>query len=476
MADPSRILLIDDDDDFASSLTAVLEAHGYEVTQAADGVEGTELSAKQAFDLILTDFKMPRMGGMQVLQNIRASRPHTPIILMTAFSTTDRAIEATKAGAFDYLMKPFDPPELLATINRALSAASAAARLVTVNEAAAGKDALVGHSRRMRDIFKEIGRLAATPVPVLILGETGTGKELIARALHQHSNRAGEPFVAVNCAAIPENLIESELFGHEKGSFTHALTRRIGRFEQAQGGTLFLDEIGDLPASTQVKLLRVLQEKRLSRVGGTEEVALNVRITAATHRDLAAMIQAGTFREDLYYRLNAAVLHLPPLRERPDDISPLVRYFMTRSAKELGIAEPAVEAAALTVMEHYRWPGNVRQLENTVRRLLIDARGLAVTADQARQALESPPASAGAGQSALATLIHTRLSEARSGTLPEGALPALVEDLERELYSHAVEQAAGNQSQIAEWLGVSRVTVREKLDRFQLLPKRARRE
>jgi nitrogen regulation protein NR(I) len=473
MAEPSRILLVDDDDDFASSLTAVLEAHGYDVTHATNGVEGTQMAQAQPFDLVLTDFRMPQMGGMEVLQNIKAARPQTPIILMTAFSTTDRAIEATKAGAFDYLMKPFDPPELLATINRALSAANAAARLMTVNEAASGKDALVGHSRAMREIFKEIGRLAATPVPVLILGETGTGKELIARALHQHSNRAAEPFVAVNCAAIPETLIESELFGHEKGAFTHALSRRIGRFEQAQGGTLFLDEIGDLPASTQVKLLRVLQEKKVSRVGGTEEVALDVRITAATHRDISAMIQAGSFREDLYYRLNAVVLHLPPLRERPDDIAPLVRYFLTRSAKELGIAEPAVEAAALTVMEHYRWPGNVRQLENAVRRLLIDARGLAVTADQARQALEATPATSGSG---LAPLILHRLSEARSGALPAGALPVLVEDLERELYTLAVEQAAGNQSQIAEWLGVSRVTVREKLDRFQLLPKRTRKE
>lgn len=481
MADSgARLLLIDDDEDFASSLLSVLEASGYRVRRAEDGESGVQLAGDEPFDLVLCDIRMPGIDGMQVLECIRAARPQMPVILMTAFSTTQRAIESMKGGAFDYFMKPFDPPELLHVIRRALQASSATARPVPLREGEAGREALVGHSRAMQEIFKQLGSLAATPVPVLVLGETGTGKELVARALHLHSNRATQPFVAVNCAAIPDNLIESELFGHEKGSFTHAVARRVGRFEQAQGGTLFLDEIGDLPPAVQAKLLRVLQERRVSRVGGSQELALDVRIITATHHDLPAMIRAGEFREDLFYRLNGAIIRLPPLRERSEDITPLARHFLAKVATQLGIAEPAIQREALEALKRHRWPGNVRELENVIRSLLIEARGFPIAPEMVEKMLAAAMHSHSSGEDpgdgrTLSDLVDDCLHQVKGGGLPGGALNAAMEEVEQVLYTRALEMAAGNQSQVAEWLGVSRVTVREKLDRYQLLPKRARK-
>lgn len=469
----ARLLLIDDDDDFASSLLTVLETSGHLVRRASDGTSGIQMAMTEPFDVVICDFRMPGIGGMQVLEQLHAAKPRLPVILMTAFSTTERAIESMKAGAFDYLLKPFDPPEMLRVIERALHMSSADARPVPLREGEAGKAALIGRSRAMQEIFKQLGSYAATPVPVLILGETGTGKELVARALHLHSSRAAQPFVAVNCAAIPENLIESELFGHEKGSFTHAVARRAGRFEQAQGGTLFLDEIGDIPPPVQAKLLRVLQERRVTRVGGSQELALDVRVITATHRDLSAMIKKGEFREDLLYRLNGAVLRLPPLRERTEDITPLTRHFLAKVAGQLGIAEPAIEREALEVLKQHRWSGNVRELENAARTLLIEARGFPISAEMVRTLLESPPAETPART--IADLVESCLHDAQAGKLPGGALSAASEALEQALYAAALRLAAGNQSQVAEWLGVSRVTVREKLDRYDLLPKRAKK-
>ena len=466
----ARLLLIDDDDDFASSLLTVLETSGHLVRRASDGTTGIQMAMTEPFDVVLCDIRMPGIGGMDVLQQLHTAKPRLPVILMTAFTTTERAIESMKAGAFDYLLKPFDPPEMLRVVERALHRSSAAARPVPLRE---GEAALIGRSRAMQEVFKQLGSYAATPVPVLILGETGTGKELVARALHLHSSRAEHPFVAVNCAAIPENLIESELFGHEKGSFTHAVARRAGRFEQAQGGTLFLDEIGDIPPPVQAKLLRVLQERRVSRVGGSQELVLDVRVITATHRDLSDMIKKGEFREDLFYRLNGAVLRLPPLRERTDDITPLTRHFLAKVAGQLGIGEPAIEREALEVLKQHRWSGNVRELENASRTLLIEARGFPISAEMVRTLLESPPAESPAVT--IAELVESCLHAAQAGTLPGGALNAATEALEQALYASALRLAAGNQSQVAEWLGVSRVTVREKLDRYDLLPKRTKK-
>jgi len=468
----ARLLLIDDDDDFASSLLTVLETSGHQVKRASDGTTGIQMAMTEPFDLVICDIRMPGIGGMDVLQQLHAAKPRLPVILMTAFSTTERAIESMKAGAFDYLLKPFDPPEMLRVVERALHVSSAEARPVPLREGETGKAALIGRSRAMQEVFKHLGSYAATPVPVLILGETGTGKELVARALHMHSSRAEQPFVAVNCAAIPENLIESELFGHEKGAFTHAVARRAGSFEQAQGGTLFLDEIGDIPPPVQAKLLRVLQERRVRRVGGSQELVLDVRVIAATHRDLPGMIKKGEFREDLLYRLNGAVLRLPPLRERTEDITPLTRHFLAKVAGQLGISEPAIEREALEVLKQQRWPGNVRELENVTRTLLIEARGFPISAEMVRSLLGTTPLQEAYSRT-IDELVESCLHAARAGALPGGALNAAVDELEHTLYAAALKQAAGNQSQVAEWLGVSRVTVREKLDRYDLLPKRA---
>ena len=365
--------------------------------------------------------------------------------MMTAFSTTDRAIEATKKGAFDYLIKPFEMPDMLAAINKAVTSHRLTAKAITLGSIDPEKDSIIGTSRKMQEVFKEVGRIAEKPVPVVIKGETGTGKELIARAIYQHSDRAEKPFIAINCAAIPENLIESELFGHERGAFTNAVARRIGRFEQANKGTLFLDEVGDLPWETQVKLLRVLQEKVVSRVGGKDDIAVDVRILAATHRNIDKLIASGRFREDLFYRLNGAVIDLPPLRERKDDIPQLVNYFLEKLALQYDYEDPSVHKDALKALQDHDWPGNVRQLENVVRKALIDARGYTISGDMIREALEgsyqrisaddgsSGGAADGDGMppsSGFSDHVRNRILAASRGEI-DGAYEALVEDLER---------------------------------------------
>jgi nitrogen regulation protein NR(I) len=475
MSDAGRILLVDDDASLAESIHAVLESRGYEVVCAEDGEAGLATAEQRDFDALLTDFRMPGLGGMQLLEKIKAARPTLPVVMMTAFSTTDRVIEATKKGAFDYLIKPFEMPDLLEVIAKAVASSRLTAKPVAMGEEPPDGDAIIGSSRAMQSVFKEIGAVADKPVPVLILGETGSGKELVARAIFQHSGRADKPFVAVNCAAIPDTLIESELFGHEKGAFTNAVARRIGRFEQANGGTLFLDEIGDLPAQTQVKLLRVLQEKTISRVGGNEAIPIDVRVISATHCNLGEMIKSGKFREDLLYRLNTSVVQLPALRDRRDDIPQLATYFIARYAREFEMDAPAIHKDAMTALVEHDWPGNVRQLENIVRRALIDSRGMTISVDVVRASFEftANPATSGAGgsDSSLSDYIRGQLLAAKDRKTP-GALETIVEDLERELYRQAVELAHGNQTKIAKWIGVSRLTVREKLNKYELFPKR----
>ena len=311
-----RILLIDDDARAATSLERLLKTEGYAVTVAHRGDEGLRLAKSEPFDVVVTDLKMPGLDGLEIVKQMHAAQPRLPIVLMTAFASTDSAIEATKHGAFEYLRKPFQMDEFLAVTAKAAASARLMREPVALKEADDEGDVLIGSSRAMMSVCKEIGRVAAAAVSVLIRGETGTGKELVARAIYQHSDRSAQPFIAVNCAAIPETLLESELFGHERGAFTGADTRRIGRFEQAHGGTLFLDEIGDMSPLTQAKLLRVLQERSIQRVGGKEDIVVDVRILSATHRNLETAIASGGFREDLYYRLAGVVIHLPPLRER----------------------------------------------------------------------------------------------------------------------------------------------------------------
>jgi nitrogen regulation protein NR(I) len=472
MKEGYRLLLVEDDEVAASALRQVLCEEGYAVTVVARADVGLQAVAESNYDVVVTDLRLPGINGLDLLARLRRSHSRLPVILMTAHGTTEAAIEATKRGAYDYLLKPFDMPELLEVIEKAVRSRRLTAEPVVLGSEASGKDAIIGASRSMQALFKEIGRVAARPVPVLVRGETGTGKELIARAIFQHSGRAEQPFIAVNCAAIPETLLESELFGHERGAFTGAESRRIGRFEQADGGTLFLDEIGDMTPGTQVKLLRVLQEKTIQRVGGKELIPVDVRIIAATHRDLEAAVAKKEFREDLLYRINVVTLKLPPLDERPDDIPALVGYFLHRYGADLGVEEPAILAEALSLLQQHTWPGNVRELENTVRKALLLSRGYPIDEEVIKQAVgfASPSRSAVDGAAVpLSKQISGLLDAARRGEL-EDVHRRLIEQAERELFTQAMTLADGNLTRAAQWLGITRLTLREKLAAFGLRP------
>ena len=466
----TRILLVEDDASAAAALRRVLADEGYDITTVPRGDDGLARAQKDAFDVVITDLKLPGLDGMELVRQIHAAKPRMPIILMTAHGTTEIAIEATKLGAFDYLLKPFEMEELIDMTAKAAAGSRLMTQPVEMGEHKLTREAIVGQSRLMQNIYKEIGRVAAKPVTVLIRGETGTGKELIARALYQHSDRANEPFVAVNCAAIPETLLESELFGHERGAFTGAETRRIGRFEQANRGTLFLDEIGDLGLNTQGKLLRVLQEKCISRLGDKEVIPVNVRVIAATHRDLESALREKLFREDLYYRLSVVVIALPPLRQRAEDIPNLVRYFLQRFGGELGVASPAIQPEAIGFLQEQPWPGNVRQLENVIRQTLLLARGYAISLEHVRQVMAKTARTQPASNQSLGAWIGELLNEAKT-CQTENVSARVFEEVERELFAQAIQLAQGNQAKAARWLGLSRLTMREKLTRFGLHPK-----
>ena len=473
MSAVSRLCLIDDDAAGRVAIERVLTLEGHEVAGYADGRAGLEAALRDDFDCVLTDLRMPGLSGLELIDSLNAERPNLPVVLMTAHGTTEVAIEATRRGAYDYIVKPFEMEELLALLARAVAAGRRGRERVVLGSAAPREEVtLVGQSRAMQSVYKEIGRVAGKPVTVLLLGETGTGKELVARALWQHSDRRGRRFVAVNCAAIPSNLLESELFGHERGAFTGANQRRIGRFEQAHGGTLFLDEIGDLALDTQVKLLRVLEERVITRVGGGAAQPIDVRIIAATHRDLAALVAAGRFREDLWYRLNVVVIALPPLRGRREDIPALVEYFVARHGAELG-GRAEVQPGAVRHLAAQAWPGNVRQLENVVKRLLLLAHGYPITEELARAALAGGPA-AGAVADVHARTLAAFCAETLQAAGPSpgpGAAALAVGAVERELLAQAHALTGGNITQMAQLLGWSRLTVREKLRFHGLRPR-----
>lgn len=456
-----HLLLIEDDASLASALESVLGAEGYHVTHSRKGDEGCRLAGTGSFDLVLTDLRLPGMGGLDVIRHLHAAVPDVPILLMTAHGTTETAIEAMKLGAFDYLLKPFEMEELLATLGRALEGRRDASRNETTSTTSPSPATLIGRSRPMQALYKEIGRVAAKPVTVLIRGETGTGKELIARALYEHSDRTKGPFVAVNCAAIPENLLESELFGHERGAFTGAVERRIGRFEQAAGGTLFLDEIGEMGAPTQAKLLRVLQERSFQRIGGRELIPADVRILAATHVPLEQAIAAKSFREDLYYRIAQVTLFVPPLRDRLDDIPILAQHLLQKHGASLGFPTPSIAPAALARLSQHPWPGNVREMENVIRQALLVTAGHPVGEADIREILRRGTREAATDPS-MSSLVTGLLARAEAGELDD-AYARLLAAMERELFSRAMERAGGNQAKAARWLGISRVTMREKL-------------
>src|SRR2546421_912863 len=464
-----KILLIEDDPAIVTSLREILLADGYDVSVAKRGDEGLLMAQNDAFDVVVTDLKLPGLSGLELIRQLHTTKPRLPLILMTAHGTTEIAIEATKFGAYDYLLKPFEMTELLELVDTAVTSSRLMTEPVELGVTSSARDAIIGQSRTMQNIYKEVGRVATKPVTVLIRGETGTGKELIARALYQHSERAGEPFVAVNCAAIPETLLESELFGHERGAFTGADARRIGRFEQAHRGTLFLDEIGDLNPGTQAKLLRVLQEKSFQRLGGKETIEVDVRLIAATHCDLERAIQDKKFREDLFYRLTVVVITLPSLREHKEDIPELVKYFLQKYGRELGNRQPSIQPEAVQFLQAQYWPGNVRELENAVRKALLLARGYGIALEQARAAVAGPnPLSRTADQS-LRAYAGELLSAAQRGELKD-AHAQIMAAAEKAIFSQAIELAHGNQAKAARWLGISRLTLREKLTQLGIHP------
>jgi DNA-binding NtrC family response regulator len=462
-----KIQLIEDDSSIAASLKKELHTEGYDVAIATRGDDGLAAAINDSCDLVITDLKMPGLSGLQLVEKLHAAKPKLPIIMITAFGTTETAIEATKLGAYDYLLKPFDTAELLQLVASAVATGRMMSEPLELGTAEPSQSAIIGSCRAMQAIYKEIGRVAATPVTVLIRGETGTGKELVARAIYQHSQRAGQPFIAVNCAAIPETLLESELFGHERGSFTGAHARRIGRFEQANRGTIFLDEIGDLSPGTQVKLLRVLQEKCLQRVGGNDKIPVDVRVLAATHRDLETAMKERLFREDLFYRLSSVTVTLPPLRQRAEDIPELVKYCLQRAALEVAVQSPSIQPEAINFLQAQPWPGNVRELENVVRHALLLARAYPVSLEHAQQAFTRVRRPVANSEQTIAGYFTDLLTRARRGELPD-ARASMIEEMERELFSRAIEMANGNQAKAARWLAVSRTTMREKLVHFGL--------
>jgi two-component system nitrogen regulation response regulator GlnG len=455
------LLVIDDEPSVLYSFRRAFDGEGMEVRTARTAAEGLAGVAEHEPDVVVLDLQLPDRSGLEVFHDIHARDPKRPVIFITAHGTTDTAIEAMKGGAFDYLVKPVDLERITQVLHRAFEAARLM-RVPAVLPAEEGADRIVGHSPEMQEMCKAIGRLAPQDVNVLILGESGTGKELVARALYHHSRRADKPFLAINCAAIPEALLESELFGHEQGAFTGASRRRIGKFEQVSGGTLLLDEIGDMVPALQAKMLRVLQEQRFERLGGSESVQTRVRILAATNHDLAALVAQGHFRPDLYYRLNVVSLRVPPLRERLDDVAELAHYFLFRFNRGLGLDLRGFSPEALELLQRYPWPGNVRELQGAVQQAMLRASGHLLLPEFLPEVLrgkaaEAPLAPAPAPFD-LEGLIEGLL---RRG---EGGLHSKVmEAVERVLLSRVLRQTHGHQVQASELLGINRTTLRHKL-------------
>jgi two-component system, NtrC family, nitrogen regulation response regulator GlnG len=464
----STILICDDDSAIRTVLNQALGRAGYDVrtTGTAAGL-WRWISAGEG-NLVITDVVLPDESGFDLIPRIKRMRPDLPILVMSAQNTLLTAITAAERGAFEYLPKPFDLKELTSVVNRAL--ASPQGKRDTGLEAAEERLPLIGRSPAMQEIYRVIARLTQTDLTVMIMGESGTGKELVARALHDYGKRRHGTFVAVNMAAIPKELVESELFGHERGAFTGATNRGVGRFEQAEGGTLFLDEIGDMPLEAQTRLLRVLQQGEYTTVGGRTPIKTDVRIIAATNRDLRQLISQGLFREDLYYRLNVVPLRLPPLRERVEDIPDLVRHFL-RKAEDEGLPHKTLDNEALDLLRRHRWPGNVRELENLIRRLAVLQSGDTISAASVSAELKEPAktfaADSGEGPQSLAASVEqylTQYFQAQGDRLPPpGVYDRIVQEVERPLISICLAATRGNQIRAAQLLGLNRNTLRKKI-------------
>jgi nitrogen regulation protein NR(I) len=463
----SKILVVDDETGVRNAFQDMLVDLGHEVLTASTGEAGLDLVRRDPPQVVVTDLSMPGMGGLEAFRQIRAIDPKLPVIIMTGRGTMDTAIEATKLGAFDYQLKPFEPEAMLAAIARALESVRLMQRGVALNpeEPVSAADAIIGESTVMQEVFKSIGRVAPTDATVLIRGESGTGKELVARAIYQHSLRAAAPLLVVNCVAIPETLLESELFGYERGAFTGANSRKIGKFEQAHGGTIFLDEIGDIPASVQAKLLRVLQQRTLQRVGGNETIQVDVRILAATNRPLERAIADNLFREDLYHRLNVVSVVMPPLGDRRGDIPKLVQYFLDRYSLELKIERPVISDEALDVICKADWPGNVRQLEHCIYRVLIFTRGYPIQVGDVYRARDSDQTVQQPFAQSLEQSLGELVGRYLDVRIGERAHEELLDQLDRLLIEEALRRTNGNQTHAAQLLGLSRPTLHAKMQR-----------
>lgn len=468
----SKLLLIDDEADVQYSFRRIFDSPDIELFTASSGEEGLQLIPKIKPDLVLMDIRMGGITGMETLRRIRQMDTKLLVILMTAYGTTQTAIEAMKLGAYDYLLKPFDVPKLKEIVTNALKAARDMKQVVSYQPLLESEDyeaGVVGRSQAMQQVFKLIGQVAGTDATALITGESGTGKELVARAIYHHSERNSQPFLAVNCAAIPEQLLESELFGHERGAFTGATAQRIGKFEQCNNGTIFLDEIGDMTPPTQTKILRVLQSGTFERVGGNQPIKVNVRVIAATNKPLEQAVAARQFREDLFYRLNVVRIHIPPLRDRREDIPLLVNYFLKKIAKEQDRQPKSIASAAVKALEKYHWPGNVRELENIIRRAHVIAKSDAIlpadlpaeVTGQGTPAV-AMPVTAGEGSATDAAVLARQLFQIAKRDPKLKVLPAV----ERELVIEALKETANNQVHAAKLLGITRATLRKRIEKF----------
>lgn len=452
-----KILVIDDEKNLRESLVELIESENYVADSAGDGAEGLLKIRANDYACILLDIKMPRMDGLQLLTKLREEDlTKTPIIVISAFGESEQTIEAMRLGAFDYLTKPLDIDEVTETVKHAVEqffqSKEVTARDSVAEKTLRDKVSIIGSSRAMRDVFKQIGRVSATDATVLITGESGTGKELVARAIHEYSARKDKPFVAVNCGALPENLVEAELFGYEKGAFTGANAQKKGRFETANGGTLFLDEIGEMPLAAQVKLLRALQERRFERVGGTQTVVANVRVVAATNRDLQAEIKAGNFREDLFYRLNVISIHLPPLRERIADIPALAEFFLDKTIEKYNLPNKNFAESAMRALVNYGFAGNVRELENLVERAAVASGVSNIILPEQLFQNESINASA---KSKNENLLDLPFKEA-------------ISKLEKALIEKALRETSGNRSEAARKLQINRRLLYDKIEEHKI--------
>ena len=445
------ILVVDDEKNMRTLLRALFSDEGYRVEEAADGIEAVEKVTERFFDLILLDMKMPRMDGVDTLRELKKISQGITVLMMTAYATVQTAVESMKLGAYDYITKPFDMEELKSTVKNILEHQKFAGEKREYQQELEGQyrlDRIVGSSDSMKEIFRTLSLVSPTNATVLIHGESGTGKELIARAIHKNSLRTGKSFITVNCAALPETLLESELFGHEKGAFTSALSRKEGRFELANGGTIFLDEIGDLNLTTQAKLLRAIQEKEFERVGGMRTIKVDVRILAATNRDLAKEVEEKRFREDLFYRLNVVTIELPPLRKRKEDIPLLAEHFLKKYNKENKRRIEGFSPLSMDLLTRYRWPGNIRELENAIERAVIMCDTTCVLPEHFPPDIQST---------------HLETSKGQS--------PAPGTDLrevEKRAIQQTLEEVGGNKSRAAKELGISRKSLYNKLKEYGL--------